>query len=81
MKNLHSGVTPSGKFIYGIHKPEYKVDNFRNEKKISQLGTINDQQAHTNDANFPDGTLEVHGADWIFEIRNPFPFRGATFID
>ena len=34
-----------------------------------------------NSANFPPGDLHVSGADWIFEIPNPLPFKGSTFID
>lgn len=81
MKQIHSCVTPEGKFIYGIHKPEYLVDNFRTTKQTRQLGLLEDSSTVSNDGNYPDGQIEVTGADWIFEIRNPFPFRGATFID
>ncbi len=81
MKQIHSCVSPKGKFIYGIHKPEYRVDNFRTTKQVRQLGSLEDNSVITNDENYPDGQIEVTGADWIFEIRNPFSFRGATFID
>lgn len=81
MKKIHSCVSPKRVFIYGIHKPEYSVDNFRTTKQVKQLGTIKDNNAVTNEGNYPDGQIAVTGADWIFEIRNPFPFRGATFID
>ena len=29
----------------------------------------------------PQGNVEVNDADWIFEIPNPFPFKGRTYID
>ncbi len=34
-----------------------------------------------NAPNFPDSNIEVCLSDWIFEIPNPFPFKGRTFID
>ena len=34
----------------------------------------------TNSANFPPGDVEEAGADPIYEIANPFPFRGTTYI-
>jgi len=81
MKKYFNCVTPEGKFVFGIHKPEYRVANFRGGKTITDLGSAADNKTVQNNANYPDGTLEVYGADWIFEIHNPFSFRGATFID
>lgn len=81
MKKIHSCINPTRKFIYGIHKPEYLTDNFRTTKLVRHLGALKDNSAITNEENYPDGLIKVSGADWIFEIRNPFPFRGATFID
>ncbi len=81
MKKFHSCVTPDGKFIYGIHKPHYQVNNFRTEKEIKTLGSCEGQIPISNQANYPDGSVNVSQADWIFEIPNPFTFRGATFID
>jgi hypothetical protein len=34
-----------------------------------------------NKINFPDGTVQEPAADRIYEIANPFPFRGTTFIN
>lgn len=81
MRKYFNSVTPEGKFVYGIHKPQYKVANFRDNKLITELGRTTEGNPVDNSANYPDGELEVIGADWIFEIHNPFPFRGATFID
>lgn len=81
MKKFHSCVTPEGKFIYGIHKPEFTVENFRTKTNVSQLGILDDKEQYINQANYPDGEVHVSGADWIFEIRNPFTFRGVTYID
>ncbi len=81
MKHFSSCVTPEGHFRYGIHKPAYTVTNLRPEGNIQQLGIMTDQSLVDNRKNFPDHDIDVDLADWIFEIPNPFPFRGVTFID
>ncbi len=81
MNNLPTCVTPQQRFIYGIHKPAYTVGNLRVGKKIEPLGSVAGQSGLDNSANFPDGPVSVGQADWIFEIPNPLPFRGATYID
>lgn len=83
MKNsrIISCVTPESRFQFGIHKPEYSVTNLRQESKIASLGVDQTGAVVNNQANFPKGDVEVSGADWIFEIPNPLPFRGRTFID
>jgi hypothetical protein len=85
MSKLRSCVTPERQFRYGIHKPSYTVCNLRGGKNIERLGTLAEaieaESAQDNRVNFPDGTLSIDKADWIFEIPNPFPFRGTTFID
>ena len=81
MRYFPSCVTPEGRFCYGIHKPAYSVTNLRVGRDVRQLGTLDDRTAVDNTRNFPQDNLTVEKADWIFEIPNPFPFRGATFID
>lgn len=81
MKKYTNCVSPQGKFTYGIHKPSYKVANLRDVKKIDSLGVIDTKDEYLNTANYPDGNIDVERAKWIFEIPNPLPFRGATFID
>jgi hypothetical protein len=85
MKQLRTCVTPDKRFLYGIHKPSYSVCNLRPGKKVERLGTLvgapDGESGHDNRDNYPDGTLAIGKADWIFEIPNPFPFRGTTFID
>jgi hypothetical protein len=44
------------------------------------LGRLEDGQPCLNRQNFPEGTLKESGATPIFEIHNPFPFRGTTYI-
>ena len=85
MNKFRTCVTPSQQFLYGVHKPSYTVSNLRGSKKVERLGTIvgavAGESGQDNRDNFPDGTLAIPRADWIFEIPNPFPFRGTTFID
>ncbi|MBW6521751.1 MAG: hypothetical protein K0A99_12220 [Desulfoarculaceae bacterium] len=85
MKKLRTCITPQQQFLYGIHKPSYTVCNLRAGKKVERLGAIvgaiEGESERNNGDNFPDGTLTIPKADWIFEIPNPFSFRGTTFID
>ncbi|MGV1099737.1 hypothetical protein ACUUL3_10070 [Thiovibrio sp. JS02] len=75
-----SCVHPAGHFSHGLHKPSYTVANLRENDFLGPLGVLSDGSPYLNSANFPDGAVEVAQADWIYEIANPFPFRGATFI-
>jgi hypothetical protein len=77
---LRTCVSPSGKFIYGVHQPRYRVKNFREADAITALGTFEDGSLYENHGNFPTGDVEEPDADWIFEIPNAFPFRGTTYI-
>ncbi len=78
---MRTCITSEKLFQYGIHKPAYSVRNLRGEKKIEALGHLESAELYTNQANFPDGNIHVENADWIYEIPNPFPFKGSTFID
>ncbi len=80
-RRLESCVTPEGKFIYGIHKPSYQVTNLRQNSRLETLGLDNYGTPVKNSQNFPNGEIGVENADWIFEIPNPLPFKGRTFID
>lgn len=73
-------VTPSGRFIYGIHKPSFTADNFRENNFPAVLGTLPDGEAIDNRRNFPIEAVTEEAADWIYEIPNAFPFRGTTYI-
>ena len=81
MERYRNCVTPEGVFIYGIHKPSYTVKNLRQHTTPGHLGRCSDGTPIGNRSNFPEGDVEVNTANWIFEIVNPLPFRGATFID
>jgi hypothetical protein len=77
---LRTCVLPSGHFTYGIHRPRFYVDNFRENDFIEPLGRFSDGQLYENHPNFPYGIVEELEADIIFEIPNPFAFRGTTYI-
>ncbi len=78
---LRTSVLPEGRFFYGIHKPGFEVRNLRKNTLIEKLGTLDGTTIIDNQPNFPDGSVKEPEADWIFEIPNPFPFRGTTFIN
>jgi len=73
-------VAPSGQFVYGVHKPHFRVANLRQSDHIGLLGEFRDGRPVHNNANFPAGEIQEKGAELIFEIPNPFPFRGTTYI-
>ena len=73
-------VAPSGEFIYGIHKPKFTALNLRENDYIAALGHSSDQTKINNADNFPENSVPVTPATWVFEIPNAFPFMGATFI-
>ena len=78
---LQTSVTPQGRFRVGIHQPSYSVANLRQHDYLLNLGTLPDGQPVGNQANFPVGDVQVAHARPIYEIRNPLPFRGCTYID
>jgi len=77
---LNTCVTPDGRFRWGVHRPRYRVDNLRWTDELAPLGETASGAVVDNRVNFPAGQIEEDGADWIYEILNPFPFRGATYI-
>lgn len=77
---LRTCVTPDGKFIYGIHKPSFRVANMREDAFLQSLGLDDENNSIENTVNFPAGEVEELQGEWIYEILNPFPFRGATYI-
>ena len=78
--NLRTCIAPSGRFIIGVHKPTYSVQNVREKDYIGPLGEFPDGSLVENHLNFPAGDITESNADWIYEIPNAFPFRGATYI-
>ena len=77
---LRTCVSPLGVFRYGVHAPRFRAANQRETDHLVRLGTTDQGRAQMNQANFPAGDVVENSADTIFEIPNPFPFRGATFI-
>lgn len=77
---LRSCVSPKGYFIYGIHRPRFVAENFREKAYPADLGELPDGTSHRNTANFPDGPVCEPSAGPVFEIPNAFPFRGTTYI-
>ncbi|MGE0084789.1 MAG: hypothetical protein AB7S75_10235 [Desulfococcaceae bacterium] len=78
--NLRTCVAPSGHFVWGIHRPCFRSENFREHDSIYNLGIFKDGSICENRANFPTDTVQEDQADPIYEIPNPFPFRGTTYI-
>jgi hypothetical protein len=77
---LRTCVAPNGKFIFGLHSPSYTVENLRQTETIEALGETADGTVIDNRRNFPNGTVDVSAAEKVYEIPNPFPFRGTTYI-
>lgn len=77
---LRTCVSPEGHFQFAVHKPHYSVPNLRLRDYPDVLGIAPNGDPIDNRANFPTGEVKVPEADWIFEIPNPFPFRGTTYI-
>ena len=82
MKGVFPGtcVSPSGEFVYCIHKPQFTASNLRETDYVVNLGSNLNQEEITNTDNFPEHDVKATTASWIFEIPNSFPFMGATFI-
>lgn len=73
-------VTPEGRFAVCCHRPAYTVRNQRVGSYPARLGELADGSGVENQANFPTGAVEVGQGEPVYEITNPLPFRGATFI-
>ncbi len=73
-------VHPSGRFVYGIHRPSYKVPNLRATDAVIVLGHDEQGGPVVNQSNFPEADLEIKDAQWVYEVPNPFPFWGTTYI-
>lgn len=78
--DLRTCVAPSGQFVYGIHKPQFRVANLRETDRIAPIGSFRKGDDVENCANFPAADVDEPGSEWIYEIPNAFPFRGTTYI-
>lgn len=81
MTTPRSCVGTDARFIVGIHKPGFEVKNLRDHDHIASLGQLEDGTMIDNHVNFPGEDLYEPCADIIYEIANPFPFRGTTYIN
>jgi hypothetical protein len=77
---LRTCVAPSGNFVFGLHAPAYTVENLRESDRVATLGALADGTILNNERNFPSAVVQVPEAEKVFEIANPFPFRGTTYI-
>ncbi|MDF1577231.1 MAG: hypothetical protein RQ753_05640 [Desulfurivibrionaceae bacterium] len=77
---LHNWVNQKDRFIVGIHKPSFTVANQRENDRVEAIGRRKNGGAIDNRKNFPAGAVDVEKTAWIFEIPNPFSFRGVTYI-
>jgi hypothetical protein len=78
--DLGTSVSPEGRFVWALHQPRFHVRNLRRDDFIETLGRDRLGTTRTNAANFPPGDVQEAGADPIFEVANPLPFRGTTYI-
>jgi len=78
---LQTSITPEGRFRVGKHVPSYQVINLREHNHLCNLGILPDRTSVGNQDNFPQGDIDVEKARPIYEILNPLPFRGCTYID
>ena len=77
---MRSCVSPEGCFVFGIHQPDYRVTNMRIGERLEAVGEDETGRPVLNEANFPCGDISVSHSQWVFEIANPLPFRGTTYI-
>ncbi|MEX1299009.1 MAG: hypothetical protein AB1Z81_08375 [Desulfotignum sp.] len=78
---MRTCVGPDGRFRVGRHRPDFTVVNLRPTDFIARLGQLPDGTPVWNRVNFPETDVREPAADMIYEIPNPLPFRGTTFIN
>lgn len=80
---LQSCVSPEGLFVYGLHHMAFHVANMRASDRLESLGALGEgghRLAVTNAVNLPPGDVAVSRPQDVYEIANPLPFRGTTYI-
>lgn len=77
---LRTSVRPDGRFNVAFHQPSYTATNLRSQEWIDEIGRLEDGRPVTNQQNFPKDAVAVPLPDGVYEIANPFPFRGTTYI-
>jgi hypothetical protein len=78
--DLGTCVSPEGRFVWALHQPRFQVLNLREDDFVETLARDPKGAIRTNAVNFPSGDVEEAGADPIYEVANPLPFRGTTYI-
>ncbi len=78
---IRTCVSSEGRFVVGMHKPCFQVENLREHNYISCIGALADGCEIRNNINFPDRNINAEEADIIYEIPNAFSFRGTTYIN
>ncbi|MGD8368405.1 MAG: hypothetical protein PVG78_12230 [Desulfobacterales bacterium] len=79
-QRLRTCVAPDGSFAFGVHRPVYRVGNYREKNFFRPLGEDSQGRVLDNRRNFPANDVDEPGAGPVIEISNPFPFRGTTYI-
>lgn len=77
---LHTCIRPDHIFSFQSHTPSYTVTNLREQTRISTLGFMAGVEVD-NRQNFPTGSIQVDSSTRVYEIANPFGFKGSTFIN
>ena len=68
-------------FKVGLHEPSYDVMNLRHSDAVFQIGVTVHGDEVKNEANFPKNhSIDVEMGESVYEIPNPFPFWGTTYI-
>ncbi len=79
--NLATCIAPSGHFVFGLHPQQaLNVANLREHDYVTSLGIMGDTRVCYNEINFPEGAILPLRSEAVYEIRNQFPFWGATYI-
>ena len=77
---LRTCVSPNGRFVFGLHKPHFRARNLRLNDYVLSLGETRGGRAQLNLLNFPPDDVDVPATHAVYEVANPFPFRGVTYI-
>ena len=76
---INTCVTPGGRFVFGLHKPHFRAANMRQNDYVLPLGQAGGRK-QLNLLNFPPDDVDIPSAQAVYEVANPFPFRGVTYI-
>lgn len=80
LPGLRTCVTPCGGFTCALHRSCFNVLNLREKTAFSCLGKTEADEDVKNYTTFPSADMEFSPSTGVYEIPNPFPFWGATYI-